>query len=136
MSSESGRITHCLGLANFYFFWSFIRQNLGCSHFFIRFFKKCTTFSKMEISISVKIGIPEIFIIIHQLNNPTQNGFLCKIVQRLVKIFFSFFQTLALFGHPKVENLVQDKVFFKSRLLKCGYFFYSIIFCNTTNIRI
>jgi hypothetical protein len=35
-------------------------------------------------------------------------------------IFFEFF---ARFGHPKVENLVQDKVFIKSRLLKCGYFF-------------
>jgi hypothetical protein len=44
----------------------------------------------------------------------------------LVKIFFNFFQTLARFGHPKVENFVQDKVSFKSRLLKCGYFFFEI----------
>jgi hypothetical protein len=40
-----------------------------------------------------------------------------------MKIFFYFFQTLARFGHPKVENLVQDKVFFKSRLLNAGIFF-------------
>jgi Na+-transporting NADH:ubiquinone oxidoreductase subunit NqrE len=51
----------------------------------------------------------------------TQNGFLCKIVelsdwQKYVFIVFK------LFGHPKVENLVQDKVFFKSRSLKCGFF--------------
>jgi hypothetical protein len=35
----------------------------------------------MDISISVKIWIPEILIIIDQLNNPIQNGFSCKIVQ-------------------------------------------------------
>jgi hypothetical protein len=53
--------THCLGLASiFFFFWSLIRhvssyqKKLGCSLFFIRFLKKLTTFSKMEISISVK----------------------------------------------------------------------------------
>jgi hypothetical protein len=47
---------------------------------------------------------------IYQLNNPTQNGFLCKIVQLSdwLKIFFYVFQTLVRFGHPKVENLVQN----------------------------
>jgi hypothetical protein len=85
----------------------------------------------METSISVKIWVPKIFIIIYLLNNPTQNGFLCKIVQLSdwLKCFFYFFQTFARFGHPKVENLVQDKVFIKSRLLKCAYFPIFILWC-------
>jgi hypothetical protein len=39
-------------------------------------------------------------------------------------VFFYFLQTLARFGYPKVENLVQVKFFFKSRLFKCEYLFF------------
>jgi hypothetical protein len=60
--------------------FSNIKNFLGAFIFFIRFFKKLTIFSKMEISILVKIGISEIFIISYQFYNPNQNGFLCEIV--------------------------------------------------------
>jgi hypothetical protein len=54
----------------------------------------------------VKIRIHEIFNNIYQLNNPTQNGFLCKIVQLSdwQKYFFYFSQIEERFGHPKFEN--------------------------------
>jgi hypothetical protein len=38
-------------------------------------------------------------------------------------IFFIFFQTLARFGHPKVENLVQDNVFFQIKITQMRVFF-------------
>jgi hypothetical protein len=68
----------------------------------------------MEILISVKILIPEIFIIIFQFNNPTQNGFLCKTVQLSDFKLWHDLVTLKL--------KIWFKVFFKSRLLNCGYF--------------
>jgi hypothetical protein len=37
-----------------------------------------------------------------------------------VRIFFYFFQTFAPFGHPKVKNLVQDKVFFQIKITQMG----------------
>jgi hypothetical protein len=111
LTTKSGIFTPTVRdrLVFFYFFWSFIRhvssyqKNLGFSHFFIRFFKKFTTFSKMEISISVEFWISEIFIIIYQLNNSTQNGFLCKIIQLsdLLKYFFTFWHNLVTLKYLK-----------------------------------
>jgi hypothetical protein len=46
----------------------------------------------------------------------------------LVKLFFCFFQTLARFGHPKVENLVQDKVFFQIKITEMRIFYFFFVF--------
>jgi hypothetical protein len=132
-------ITHCLWLASFYFFWSFIRhvssyqKNLGCSHFLIRFFKKLTTFSKMEISISVKIWIPEIFIIIYQLNNPCQNGSSCEIVQlsHWYKYFFNFFKLWHDLETLKLIIWYKIRFFFSNQDYSNEGIFFLFFFWNT-----
>jgi hypothetical protein len=67
----------------------------------------------MEISISVKILIPEFLLSFINLITQLKPVSYVKLSNDKKNV-----HTLAQFGHTKVENLVQDKVFFKSRLLK------------------